>query len=116
MSFIKVTTNIPKIRKRLRKYPPKVGRNMATAIRKSAFVIEGHAKRRSPVDTGRLRGSISSDILPIRAVIAPHVNYAIFVHEGTRFMRSRPFMKQATRDARGRIREIFRQEIKKGLR
>lgn len=57
-----------------------------------AFAIERGAKIASPVDTGRLRASIATDIGNLRAIVAPHVDYAIFVHEGTRFMKGVPFM------------------------
>ena len=50
-----------------------------------AFAVERESKIESPHDTGRMRASIR--VRPIGQMgreIAPHVNYAIFVHEGTR--------------------------------
>lgn len=57
-----------------------------------AFASERYSKIATPVDTGRLRSSITTSIGNLEARIAPHTNYAIFVHEGTRYMRGRPFM------------------------
>lgn len=57
-----------------------------------AFDIERESKRVAPVDTGRLRASIFTSIGNLEARIKPNVNYAIYVHEGTRYMRARPFM------------------------
>lgn len=57
-----------------------------------AFLTERFAKISSPIDTGRLRASIVTDIGNMQAKIGPHVDYAIYVHEGTRYMKARPFL------------------------
>lgn len=49
--------------------------------------VESEAKRRCPVDSGRLRSSISTEISltnkgPV-ARVGTNVKYAVFVHEGT---------------------------------
>ncbi len=66
-------------------------------IKDFAFSIERYSKQVTPVDTGRLRSSIgvsfSGGGLGGSALIAPHTFYAGFVHEGTRYMKARPFMK-----------------------
>ncbi len=62
-----------------------------------AFNVERFAKQITPVDTGQLRGSIGVSSLfgkDIGSVVATNKNYAVYVHEGTRYMRARPFMKQ----------------------
>jgi len=61
-----------------------------------AFAVERFSKQVTPVDTGRLRSSISVSNAfggNIRSFVAPHTHYAGFVHEGTRKMAARPFMK-----------------------
>ncbi len=55
-----------------------------TAIKKSAIFIQGQAAREAPVDTGRLRSSIGVQLLPLKAVVSPKVDYAIYIHQGTR--------------------------------
>lgn len=69
-------------------------------ITEFAFTIERYAKQVTPVDTGRLRASIGTGFLLSAgmerggtAIIAPHVDYAGWVHEGTRSMRARPFLQ-----------------------
>lgn len=62
------------------------------AIEEYAFSVERESKIETPVDTGRLRSSIVTDIGNLHARVAPHVNYAVFVHEGTKYMKGRPFM------------------------
>ena len=53
-------------------------------LRRAALTIEGEAKGLAPVDTGRLRASITSVVEPDRAVIAPAVFYGAHVEFGTR--------------------------------
>lgn len=63
-------------------------------INKIAFKIERNAKQLTPVDTGRLKSSIhTAPFMPLGAKISTNTEYAVFVHEGTRYMRGRPFMK-----------------------
>lgn len=69
-------------------------------ITEFALTTERYSKQVTPVDTGRLRASIGTGFLLSAglsqggtAVVAPHTNYAGWVHEGTRKMRARPFMQ-----------------------
>lgn len=72
----------------------KVQNFLQAKIKELAFLVEREAKQVTPVDTGRLRASIRvlPVIRPLEQVIQPHTDYAIYVHEGTRYMRGRPFM------------------------
>lgn len=49
--------------------------------------VEATAKQLVPVDTGRLRSSITTELVTDRGELAvqigPHVDYARFVHDGT---------------------------------
>jgi len=79
----------------------KVDNFLRTKIRELAFLVERESKKVTPVDTGRLRASIR--VLPVvrflEEVIQPHIDYAIYVHEGTRYMRARPFMYWGAKSA-----------------
>lgn len=70
-----------------------------------AAKTETAAKARCPVDTGRLRGSINwrieVDSQGVVAIIGTNVEYAIYVHEGTRYMAGRPFLLEGLRQALG---------------
>lgn len=68
-----------------------VGRYLA----KKAALVETAAKARCPVDTGRLRSSITWRLeydSELAAIIGTSVEYAIYVHEGTVYMPPRPFL------------------------
>ena len=52
-------------------------------LTETAFDIEAAAKRNCPVDTGRLRSSITTVVGGKDATIGTDVEYALPVHEGT---------------------------------
>ena len=95
--------------------PSKMEVAMNCAIARSAFVFEGNAKERTPVDTGRLRASIWTMTERLSATVSTNVEYARYVHEGTSFMRGRPFMRWGLEDAAGDIRGIIQDEIERAL-
>lgn len=66
-------------------------------IVKSAFQTEGAAKRLTPVDTGRLRRSISTKIENggLKAIVSTNVEYAMAVEYGTSKQSAQPFMLPA---------------------
>jgi len=79
--------DIKKVQEMFSSFPDNIRNYLRRASEKSAFKIEGEAKKRTPVDTGRLRSSIASSlgiVGNIGAVVSTNVNYAVYVHEGTR--------------------------------
>lgn len=77
-----------------------INEKMHKIIEEFALLVERYSKQVTPVDTGRLRASIGTGFLISAgigqggvAIVAPHTEYAGFVHEGTRKMRGRPFMR-----------------------
>lgn len=67
------------------------GRPMEEAMRRAALLIERDAKKNAPVDTGRLRSSISSEIRTegiggekVIGVVGSNVVYAAAVELGSR--------------------------------
>jgi HK97 gp10 family phage protein len=86
------------------------------AISRSIQLIENKGKRYSPVDTGKLRQSIRSQMeSAARGLVEVGSPYGFYVHEGTRYMRARPFMTQAVNDVEGEINDIFNQAVAKAL-
>lgn len=69
---------------------------VSAIVRKAAFDVEANAKTVVPVDTGKLKNSITSEFpSPTKAIIAPHTEYAAFVEYGTRRQRAKPYMRPA---------------------
>lgn len=117
------------------------GEAMDNAIERAltavAIGIEGDAVSRVPVDSGRLKGSItyatkkkrsypSGKAAPSDGVSAPdekwtahvgtNVEYAQHVEYGTVKMKQQPYLQPALNDNRGRAQRIFDREIEAGLK
>ncbi len=76
-------------------------------IRNIVETVEGKARQNAPVDTGELRDSISSRVdTAARGFITASAPHAIYVHEGTRYMAARPFIKDAIEQSDGAIRRV----------
>lgn len=67
-------------------------------IKKMTLATERFGKQLTPVDTGTLRGSISTSfgkgIIGFHGKVFTKLSYAPFVHWGTRRMRARPFLTE----------------------
>lgn len=81
-------------------------------LRKAVFVVEGKGKWYSPVDTGRMRASITEGITfgNNYASVGPTVSYAKYVH------RRVPFMSAAANDSLGEIQNIVEREVNKAIK
>lgn len=108
--------NLDKLKSAFRRAPASVTKHIGTAINKSAMQIIRETKPLTPVDTNRLRGSIGEEtregilqVQPFMAEIGTRVNYARFVHHGTRFMQARPFLQRGTEKAIPEINRFFQQ-------
>nr|UWG84092.1 MAG: putative tail-component [Bacteriophage sp.] len=82
---------------------------LATALEEVGLVAEGYAKRACPVDTGRLRNSITHivDEGTRHVVIGTNVEYAPYVELGTRHQKPQPFLKPAANDHYSTYKGIF---------
>lgn len=103
--------NAPQIRRAFAIAPKQMAYELAGAIKKSTFLVEGRSKIKTPVRTGFLRNSHMTRFmgggLHFQGTIEPTAQYAIFVHEGTRFMRGRPFLREAMQDSDFEIQRLF---------
>lgn len=108
--------NLDRLRDAFKRSPATVTRHIGRAINQSAMQIIRETKPITPVDTNRLRGSIGDEtregvlrIEPFMAEVGTRVNYARFVHHGTRFMQARPFLQRGTEKAIPEINRFFQQ-------
>lgn len=70
--------------KRALKDPQLIAGPLKDFLAQSALTVEGQAKQLAPVDTGRLRASITSVLQPTQARVQASVFYAPHVEFGTR--------------------------------
>jgi hypothetical protein len=124
---INITIDARELNKYLKDTPDKLNRALSNVIQKAAEWVERESVLKTPrhympigpsrvgKGLGDLGRSIHAEVRPMMAVIAPHMNYAIYVHEGTRYMRARPFMKWGLEVAARQFEGIVNSELKKVL-
>lgn len=82
--------------------PRALGQLARTAVRKTAKDVQRSARQAAPVDTGNLKGSITTSDLramgtsgAIEAEVVATANYSAFVEFGTSRMAAQPYMGPA---------------------
>lgn len=96
--YIKVDPSFEKLAQSFKKTGKNIDKALRDIINEFAFLTERYAKQVTPVQTGRLRSSISvSNPIGSNGFSARvgtwGVHYAGFVHEGTRRMHARQFLR-----------------------
>ncbi|KKK87283.1 hypothetical protein LCGC14_2754790 [marine sediment metagenome] len=80
-------------------------------ILKAVLIIERDAKKMVAVDTGRLRSSITHEIIRYKrdviGKVGTNVNYAIAQEYGTSRMSAHPYLRPALAKNLTRIRQLF---------
>ena len=79
-------------------YRSGVRQQLAMHVMATAEMISTGAKQRAPVDTGVMRASITAQMTGATSAVVgtgPQAPYSIHVHEGTRRMSPRPFLRQS---------------------
>jgi HK97 gp10 family phage protein len=104
-------TNLPQIRAAFGQAPGLMVRSLNIAIKKSLFTIESISKSNTPVDTGRLRSSTISKFSNLSGEVGTHTNYDLFVHNGTRFMKARPYLYDAVKSSDDKIQNFFTEAV-----
>ena len=82
------------------------------ALTTIGMLAEGYAKKACPVDTGRLRNSISWAVLDDSVYIGTNVEYAPYVELGTSKMAARPYLRPAVTDHVDKYKAVVRNELK----
>lgn len=78
------------------------------------LTAETYAKKECPVDTGRLRNSITHevDMNDKAAVIGSNVEYAAYVELGTSRQKAQPYLRPAAENHTSEYREIVKSALK----
>ena len=90
----------------------------AIQVRELALIVQKHsvlAITQGPtraIKTGRLRDSINASVRGLTGYVKPQTNYAYFVHEGTKSMRPRPYMKAGLEAATPEMESVVTDKIK----
>lgn len=108
-------TNLPQIRAAFRKSPTIMARNLNGAIKKTVLQISRTSRINTPVDTGRLRASTYTKFAPLKGEVGTNTDYDRFVHDGTKFMRARPYLKSAVDEEAFNTEKFFTEAVDKTL-
>ena len=87
-------------------------RKMEMALTAIGATAEGHAKDYCPVDTGRLRNSISNTHDADSAYIGSNVEYAAYVELGTSRRKAKPYLKPAVTQHTAEYKELAEAALK----
>lgn len=74
---------------------PEVERKIDRKLKQLGFKIEAEAKKKCPVDTGRLRASITTTVEGGKVIVGSNVKYAPYVEWGTEKMEAQPYLRPA---------------------
>lgn len=69
-------------------------------LQKSGLIVSNQAKIFSPVDTGRLRSSLTYEVEGDTVYIGTNVKYGVYQELGTRRMQAQPFLVPGINAAR----------------
>ncbi|MFA5714363.1 MAG: HK97-gp10 family putative phage morphogenesis protein [Candidatus Paceibacterota bacterium] len=79
------------------------GEPILNAMRDSTLLVTRNAKINAPVDTGRLRASITPSVASMKetvtGIVGSNVKYAPYVELGTKFMKPRKYLQRALEQA-----------------
>jgi HK97 gp10 family phage protein len=92
-------------------YLKAVGAAKQRGLEKVGLTAERYAKALCPVDTGRLRNSISHAVEGDSAYIGTNVEYAPYVEMGTVRTRAQPYLKPAAQDHADEYKKLLLDEL-----
>ena len=85
---------------------------VARALEKIGLLAEGYAKALCPVDTGRLRNSVTHISDGEKSVyIGTNVEYGPYVELGTSRSKAQPFLRPAATDHVSQYRSVLKSEL-----
>ena len=91
-----------------------ISEQLGVGLETVGLVAEGYAKRLCPVDTGRLRNSISHAVDNNMVYIGTNVDYAVYVEMGTVKTHAQPYLKPAAADHVNEYQEILENAMRGG--
>lgn len=107
--------NIAAIKRAFSMAPSLMAKELNIAIREAVLIIGRRSRQNTPVDTGRLRASHYERFANLKGEVGTNTEYDIFVHEGTRFMRSRPYLRAAVASSDASTQRFFEQAVQRTL-
>lgn len=107
--------NLPQIKKAFNTAPQLMRTNLNQSIRKAITLASRESRILTPVDTGTLRASHRETFSDLYGEVGTHTKYDVFVHEGTRFMKGRPYLRNAIERTDPQIQAFFTKAVDQTL-
>lgn len=108
MANVNITIkNLPQIKAAFGKAPRLMTKELNLAIVKSIFTVQRQSMINTPVLTGRLRSSHTTQFRNLEGSLFPNTDYARYVHDGTKYMIARPFLADAVESEDQKIQGYF---------
>lgn len=85
---------------------------LEVALEEIGLTAEGFAKKKCPVDTDRLRNSISHASTEDTAYVGTNVEYAVYVEMGTVNTKPQPYLRPAVTEHKDTYRAIVKRNLK----
>lgn len=108
-------TNLPQIKAAFSRAPHLMVAELSKAIQKSVLSISKDSRVSTPVDTGRLRASTYERFGNLQGEVGTNTTYDRFVHEGTTYMRGRPYLRKAVERNQHNIDGYFEKSVQNVL-
>jgi len=107
---------IERLQKAMKMVPHFITEELGRAVRDLVLLVEAEAKKLCPVDTGKLRASITPVIESWAAgYVGTNTHYAPHVEYGTRTMDAQPFLEPAFLEGKKRASKIFGAAISRAI-
>ena len=110
---MEITVNIKSNADAIKRAAPE---QIERALEAIGLQAEGYAKMLCPVDTGRLRNSITHtvDVNELKAYIGTNVEYAAYVEMGTSRSKAQPYLQPAVYNHTDEYSEMVEHFLKNG--
>jgi len=95
------------------KAPKVVTEEMDQALKKAILLVRAESTPETPVDKGFLINSNEESFGQLTARLQNNAPYAMFVHDGTKYMSGRPFYKRGLEKSKDSINRAFEDALKK---
>ena len=119
MKFSIKVDNIDEVKRFIKSRPVKLRKELDSTVNKTALLVQGEAKKRTPVDTGRLRTSIRTRTNQLEGEVYTNVKYAIAVHENVKSRHNvgeAKYLANAIKHSMPKVKGIFKNAISKVLK
>lgn len=108
-------TNLGDIKRAFSMSPILMTRELNKAIQTTVYEVSRDSKRGTPVDTGHLRSSTYERFSNLKGEVGTNTEYDMFVHDGTRFMKGRPYLRNSVENNSNKTESNFTRAVQNVL-